>query len=201
MSVEKTDGAGVRPVTTTAQPTSEPAQPARPGSPVATSPSGIQPRPVPRPGGPPMSSGNRDSVDTKPVTTSSQPGASGRSVPQPSQSGVQTSPAVRGEPANGGHPGPWSVQTSGAGNMESPRPSSPSSPRPGASTGVIRPSVENRPSAPRAPQSVSMPRSEPAPQRSSHARTVVQAPRENTRHENKAQQSKREEKPERKPNR
>jgi Family of unknown function (DUF6600) len=203
MSGENTDAAGVRPVTPSPQPTSESAQPVRPGSPMATSPSGIQARPVPRPGGSPMSSGNRDVVDAKPVTTTvqpSQPVAPGRSVP-PSQPGVQTSPAVRGESTNVGRPGPRSVQTSGATNMESPRPNPPSSPRPGASTGVIRPSVENRPTAPRSPQSVSMPRSEPAPQASSHANTVVQAPRQNTRHENKAQQNKREEKSDRKPNR
>jgi hypothetical protein len=46
-----------------------------------------------------------------------------------------------------------------------------------------------------------MPRSEPSSQQPSRAHTVVQAPRQNTQHENKAQQSKREEKSDRKPNR
>jgi hypothetical protein len=86
------------------------------------------------------------------------------------------------------------------GNMDN-RTNAPSTPRPGASTGVIRPSVDNRPSTPRTPQSVAMPRSEPSSQPSTDAHTVVEAPRQNTQHENKAQQNKRDEKSDHKPNR
>jgi hypothetical protein len=203
-------GTDSKPATTSAQPAAQPAQPPRPGSPVATSPNEVQPRPVPRPGRPEMPSGNADAGDPKPMTTAQppQPVSSGRPVPRPPQPGVQSPPAAQSESSNVGRPSPRPVQAMGTGNQESPRTNTPSTPRaevstprPGASTGVIRPSVDNRPTAPRTPQSVSMPRSDPPSQQPSHAHTVVQAPRQNAQHENKAQQSKREEKSDRKPNR
>jgi hypothetical protein len=204
-------GAGIendtKPATTTAQPAPQPMQPERPGSPMATSPSGDQPRPVPRPGGPQRSSGVIEGDGSRPVVTTTQPAqptSPGRYNPRPQQSEAQTPPAAQSQPANVVRPVARPVQPSAPANVENPRAIAPAMARPGASTGVVRPSVDTvRPSAPRAPQAVSMPRSEPAAQPStSHPSTVVQAPRENPRHENKAQQpSKHDEKSDRKPNR
>jgi len=76
-----------------------------------------------------------------------------------------------------------------AANADSPRNVTPAAPRPGASTGVVRRSVENvQPGSPRAPQNVSMPRNDSPSSQPSHAHTVVTAPRENnSRHENSQQ--------------
>jgi hypothetical protein len=194
-----------KPATTTAQPAPQPMQPVRPGSPMATSPSGIQPRPVPRPGG--QVSSDNDAAATRPVTTTAQPTAPaspGRFVPRPQQPGAQTSPAAQSQPPTAVRPVTRPTPTSGTASVENPRTNTPPMARPGASTGVVRPSVDTvRPSAPRTAQPVSMPRSEPpAQQPASPAHTVVQAPRENPRHENKGQQpSKRDEKSDHKQNR
>jgi hypothetical protein len=188
------------PVTSTATPAEQPAQPLRPGSAMATSPSAN----APRPGKPEMSSGNNDAVDTKPVTTVAQPPqpvSPGRSVPRPPQASAPMSQPVDSQPAAAaGRPSPRPVESSGTTNVESPRSVPPAMPRPGASTGVIRPSVETvKPSAPRT-QSVSMPRAEPTSRPSSHAHTVVRPSHESNQHENKAQ-TKHEEKSDRKQNR
>jgi len=198
-----TDG---KPTATTAQPVPQPMQPTRPGSPMATSPSAVQPRPVPRPGGPQRSSGVIDGEGSRPVMTIGQPtppASPGRSVPRPQQASVPTPPADSSETTNAVRPGARPTPTSGTANIENPRAMPPPMARPGASTGVVRPSVDTvRPSAPRTAQPVSMPRSEsPAQPSRSHAHTVVEAPRENPRHENKAKPSRHEEKAEPKQNR
>ncbi len=59
-----------RPVTPTAQNPQQPMQPVRPGSPMMASPSGIQSRPVPRPG---MPAANPAATDTHAATTPAQP--------------------------------------------------------------------------------------------------------------------------------
>jgi len=197
---------GTKPETTTAQPATQPMQPVRPESPMATSPSGIQPRPVPRPGGPQKSSGVIDNESPRPVMTTTQPAqppSPGRVVPHPSQPDVPTSSAAQGQNTDVVRPAARPMPTSRP-SADVPRAGEPAPMSPGASTGVVRRSVETvTPSTPRAPQAVSMPRSEPAaPQAASHAHTVVQAPGENPRHENKAQpSSKHEEKSDRTKNR
>jgi len=100
------------------------------------------------------------------------------------------------------------MENSGAqgANADRPRNVTPAAPPPGASTGVVRRSVENvQPSSPRAPQNVSMPHNNPPTPAPSHAPTVVTAPRENnSRHENNRQNksdSRHEEKSDQKQNR
>ena len=173
---------------------------------MATSPSGIQLRPVPRPGGPQKSSGVIENEGSGPVMTTTQPAqppSPGRVVPRPSQPDVPTSPAAQGQNPDVVHPVARPMPASRP-SADATRAVEPAPARPGASTGVVRRSVETAtPSAPRVPQAVSMPRSEPAaPQAASHAHTVVQAPRENPRHDNKAQPtSKNEDKSDRQKNR
>jgi hypothetical protein len=189
---------------TTNQPTTPAAPSAGNESPAAGNPVGVQPRPVPRPVGQQRSSGNTDAWKPEPAVPTNQPTPPGRYVPRP---GAQASPTAQREPTNVSQPTPRVIENSGAAaNTDSPRSVAPSAPRPGASTGTIRRSVENvQPSAPRAPQSVSMPHNnQPAPA-PSQSHTVVTAPRENTqrqnnRHENKGE-NKHEEKSDRKQNR
>ncbi len=198
--------AATKPATTVQQAT-QPMQPVRPGSPMATSPSGIQPRPVPRPGRPQMSSGVIDNQGSGPVMTTTQPAqppSPGRVVPRPSQPGVPTSPAAQGQNTDGTRPVVARPMPTSRPSADTTRVVDPAPARLGASAGVVRRSVETvTPSAPRVPQTVSMPRSEPAPQQPAlHTHTQVQAPRENPRHENKPQpSSKHEEKSDGKKNR
>jgi len=195
--------------TTTPAPPTQPAPPVRTELPAAGNPANGQPRPVPRPVDQQRSFGNTDAWKPEPAAQTnaptSQPTPPGRYVPRP---GAQTSPAVQSEPANTAQPTQRTVENTGASaNVENPRNVVPATARPGASTGVVRRSVETvQPSAPpRSPQTVSMPRnSQPSPE-SSHAHTVVTAPRENNNrqnnhHESKSE-SKHEEKSDRKQNR
>ena len=178
---------------TTPAPPIQPAQPVRTELPAAGNPVNVQPRPVPRPVDQQRSSGNTDAWKPEPAAQTnaptSQPTPPGRYVPRP---GAQTSPAAQSQPGNTPRPTPQTIENSGAAtNTESPRNITPATARPGASTGVVRRSVETvQPSAPRAPQAVSMPRnSQPSPE-SSHAHTVVTAPRENNNPQNNHHESK-----------
>ena len=159
----------------------------RSDSPAAGS-NGVQSRPDPRPIDGQRSSGNTDAFKPEPAVPANQPTPPGRYVPRP---GAQPSPSAQSEPANVSRPTPRIVENLGtpAANADSPRNVTPATPRPGASTGVVRRSVENaQPSSPRAPQNVSMPRNNPPSSEPSHAHTVVTAPRENnSRHENSRQ--------------
>jgi len=195
--------------TTTPAPPTQPAPPVRTELPAAGNPANGQPRPVPRPVDQQRSSGNTDAWKPEPAAQTnpptSQPTPPGHYVPRP---GAQTSPAVQSEPANTTRPTQRTVENTGASaNAENPRNVVPATARPGASTEVVRRSVETvQPSAPpRSPQTVSMPRNSQPSSESSHAHTVVTAPRENNNrqnnhHESKSE-SKHEEKSDRKQNR
>lgn len=193
-----------KPVTTSNQPAPQGAPSERNDSSAAGNPASVQPRPVPRPVGGQRSSGNTDAWKPDTAVTTNQPAAPGRNVPRP-QGGTQTSQPVQSEPTNAGRPTPRTVENSGTAAPQSPRNVTPDAPRPGASTGVVRRSVENvQPSAPRTPQAVSMPRNNQPSQAPSQAHTVVTAPREtsrqNNRNENKGG-NRHEEKSDRKQNR
>lgn len=133
--------AGVKPVTTEVPKAQEPMQPVRPGSPMATSPSGIQRRPVPRPGMPQRSIGNGDGVDEKSSTTSTGPAAQEPRQPvrpespmAASPNGTQSRPVAR----------PGAPASYGKGNGEQTRPES--SPAPvKAERAISRPTQAGRP--------------------------------------------------------
>jgi hypothetical protein len=162
---------------------------------------GVPSRPDPRPIDEQRSSGNTDGFKPEPADPANRPTPPGRYVPHP---GAQPSPSTQGEPANVSRPTPRIVENSGtpAANADSPRNLTPATPRPGASTGVVRRSVENvQSSSPPAPQNVSMPRDHASSSEPSHAHTVVTAPRENnSRHEN-SRQNKSDKRPEEKSDR
>ncbi len=199
-SYESGAGSDEKSATTAAPTAQELKQPVRPGSPMATSPIGNQPRPVARPDTPQTSYGNGNSAPTSPGSLSA-PSNAGRAIPRPTQTGrpyqetPNPTPDVAGTVSR-------PAQNSAAPNMGTSRSNPSSMPRPGAPTGSIRPSVDTaRPSAPRTAQPVSMPRAErQASAPSSPARTEARPSRENNQRNNREQQ-KHEDKSDRRQNR